>query len=184
MYLNSIHYRQVFFVITMTSHWGQGVSNHWQLDFLLNKLTTNKSFKLRITSHFREESTDDRSKSLIKRQQCGANQKHFISSSCLCVFPHRPVVIAWERDVNGMTLLHLAAFGGYLDVACWLLDTFGKSLAQVKNNRGQTPIHLAAARGNREDKPFGSSWNYYLRHHSGYALSQCETTLQCNVVSH
>ncbi len=48
-----------------------------------------------------------------------------------------------KSDADGDTLLHLAAFSGQIDVFAYLLPFF-KNL-NIKNQRGETPLHLAAA---------------------------------------
>ena len=53
------------------------------------------------------------------------------------------------REVWGVTLLHLAAYHGWMDVVIELLTTYNSS-ANRKDDRGQTPLHYAANNGHKE----------------------------------
>jgi Ankyrin repeats (3 copies) len=50
------------------------------------------------------------------------------------------------RDINGDTVLHIAVLIGNIDIIRILLYVF-PNLLFIKNNDGQTPIHIAAAKG-------------------------------------
>ena len=49
-----------------------------------------------------------------------------------------------QRDSNGRTALHLAAFDGQQDIANLLMETLIQSYHEAKDNDGRTALHLAA----------------------------------------
>ncbi|MFH4974287.1 hypothetical protein AB6A40_000996 [Gnathostoma spinigerum] len=57
---------------------------------------------------------------------------------------------ASQRDVNGSTVLMAAVARGDNEMAFWLLEKLGKSIALISNIYHMIPLHVAAAQGNTE----------------------------------
>uniref|UniRef100_A0A914CWQ8 Myotrophin n=1 Tax=Acrobeloides nanus TaxID=290746 RepID=A0A914CWQ8_9BILA len=59
--------------------------------------------------------------------------------------------VEWDydefTDKYGMTVLHMVAARGNLDVVQWLVE-HGKANVEATDNNGRTVLHIAAAQGN------------------------------------
>lgn len=54
--------------------------------------------------------------------------------------------LAWKKDFNGSTPLHLSCSKGHLDTTRELLK-LDPDLSSLQDNEGRTPLHLAAIKG-------------------------------------
>lgn len=51
------------------------------------------------------------------------------------------------KKEDGFAALHLAALNGHREVAATLLSQRGRAKVDLRNNRRQTPLHLATSQG-------------------------------------
>lgn len=60
--------------------------------------------------------------------------------------------LVYQKDNLGCTVLHCAVLVNDNDIALWLLQRFGKNIANVANGENILPLHLAAAQGTKRCK--------------------------------
>lgn len=61
--------------------------------------------------------------------------------------------LAFIKDNLGCTVLHCAVLVNDNDIALWLLQRFGKNIANISNEEYVLPLHAAAAQGSFTYKP-------------------------------